>query len=73
MGYVIKLCYLVPKNVVHCAVYRYEYVLDIVRQLIWRIILCDYLPDTTFRFYSIDFQLNADFPSKFYVFYRKIT
>ena len=32
-----------------------------------------YRPHTTFRFYSIDFQLNTDFPSQFYVFYRKIT
>ena len=33
----------------------------------------DYLPHTTIRFYSIDFQFNADFPSQLYVFYRKIT
>ena len=26
---------------------------------------CDYLPHTSFRFYLIDFQLNADFPTKF--------
>ena len=31
---------------------------------------CDYLPHTTLRFNLIDFQLNADFPSKFCVFYR---
>ena len=29
----------------------------------------DYLPHTTFRFYLVDFQLNADFPSQFYVFF----
>ena len=34
---------------------------------------CNYLPHTKFRFYSIDFQLTTDFPSKFYVFYRRIT
>ena len=28
---------------------------------------------TTFRFYLINFQLNTDFPSRFCVFYRKIT
>ena len=28
----------------------------------------DYLQHTTFRFYSIDFQLNANFPSQLYVF-----
>ena len=27
---------------------------------------CDYLPHTMFRFYSIEFQLNADFPSQVY-------
>ena len=27
----------------------------------------------TFRFYSIDFQLNTDFPSQFSIFYPKIT
>ena len=40
--------------------------------------ICDtynynYLQHTTFRFYSLDFQLNADLPSQFCVFfYRKI-
>ena len=34
---------------------------------------CDYLKHNTFRFNFIDFQLNTDFPSRFYVFYRKIT
>ena len=34
---------------------------------------CDYLPQTTFRFHLIDFQLNTDFPSQFCDFYRKIT
>ena len=34
---------------------------------------CDYLQCKTFRFNLIDFQLNRDFPSKFCVFYRKIT
>ena len=34
---------------------------------------CDYLQHTTFRFYLINFQLNTDFPSRFCVFYRKIT
>ena len=28
---------------------------------------CDYLPYTTFRFYSIDFLFNADFPSQFHI------
>ena len=32
---------------------------------------CDYLTHTTFRFHSIDFQLNTDFPSKFCVFTAK--
>ena len=32
---------------------------------------CDYLPSSTVRFYSIDFQLDTDSPSKFCVFYRK--
>ena len=27
---------------------------------------CGYLQHSTFRFISIDFQLNTDFPSKFY-------
>ena len=42
----------------------------------WHIYSCDYLPHTTFiliRFYSVNFQLDTDFPSQFYVFYRKIT
>ena len=34
---------------------------------------CDYLKRNTYRFNLIDFQLNADFPSQFCVFYRKIT
>ena len=34
---------------------------------------CDYLQQTTFRFYLIDFQLNIYFTSQFCVFYRKIT
>ena len=34
---------------------------------------CDYLKHSTFRFNLIDIQLNTDFPSQFYVFYRKIT
>ena len=34
---------------------------------------CGYLKHSTFRFNLIDFQLNTDFPSKFCVFYRKIT
>ena len=34
---------------------------------------CDYLKHNTFRFNFIDFQLNTDFPSQFWVFYRKIT
>ena len=34
---------------------------------------CDYLKHSTLRFNLIDFQLNADFPSQFCVFYRKIT
>ena len=29
---------------------------------------CEYLPNTTFRFYSIDFQFNADFPYEFAFF-----
>ena len=33
---------------------------------------CDYLPHTIFYFYLIDWQLNADFPSQFCVFYLKI-
>ena len=33
---------------------------------------CDYLQRSTFRFNLIDFQFNADFPSQFCVFYRKI-
>ena len=34
---------------------------------------CDYLPHTTFRFYLIYFQLNADFPSQLILrFYPKI-
>ena len=34
---------------------------------------CDYLQHSTFRFNLIDFQLNTDFPSQSYAFYRKIT
>ena len=34
---------------------------------------CNYLKQSTFRFNVIDIQLNADFPSQFCVFYRKIT
>ena len=34
---------------------------------------CDYLKPSTFRFNLIDFQINTDFPSQFFVFYRKIT
>ena len=34
---------------------------------------CDYLQYSTFRFNLINFQLNTDFPSQFYAFYRKIT
>ena len=34
---------------------------------------CGYLKHSTNRFNLIDFQLNTDFPSQFYVFYRKIT
>ena len=34
---------------------------------------CDFLKHSTFGFNLIDFQLNTDFPSQFYVFYRKIT
>ena len=30
---------------------------------------CDDLPQTTFRFYLIDFQLNKDFPSQISIFY----
>ena len=30
---------------------------------------CDYLPHTTFCFYSINFQLNIDFPSQFCIFF----
>ena len=33
----------------------------------------DYLKHSTFRFNLIGFQLNADFPYQFSVFYRKIT
>ena len=33
----------------------------------------DYLQHNTFRFNLIDFQLNTDFSSQFYVFYHKIT
>ena len=33
---------------------------------------CDYLQDTTFRFYLIDFQFNADFPFQLCVFYSQI-
>ena len=41
---------------------------------VWHIIYnCDYLKHSTFRFNLIDFQLNTDFPSQFYVLYRKIT
>ena len=29
---------------------------------------CDYLKHSTLRFNLIDFQLNTDFPSQFYVF-----
>ena len=32
---------------------------------------CDCLPHTTFRFCFIDFQLNTDFPSQFWIFYVK--
>ena len=31
------------------------------------------VPHTTLRVYLIHFQLNADFPFEFYIFYRKIT
>ena len=34
---------------------------------------CDYLPHTTFHFFSTEFQLNTDFSSKFYIFECKIT
>ena len=34
---------------------------------------CNYLPHIIFRLNLIDFQLKNDFPSQFYVFYRKIT
>ena len=34
---------------------------------------CDYLKHSTLRFNLIDFLFNTDFPSQFYVFYRKIT
>ena len=34
---------------------------------------CDYLKHTTFRVNLIDFLLNTDFSSQFWVFYRKIT
>ena len=34
---------------------------------------CDYLQHSTFRFNSIAFQLDTDFPSQFCVFYRKST
>ena len=34
---------------------------------------CDYLKHSTFHFNLINFQLNTDFPSQFYIFYRKIT
>ena len=30
---------------------------------------CDYLKHSTLRFNLIDFQLNTDFPSQFYVFF----
>ena len=33
---------------------------------------CDYLQHSAFCFNSIDFQLNTDFPSQFYLFNRKI-
>ena len=32
---------------------------------------CGYLQHSTYRFNIIDFRLNTDFPSQFYVFYRK--
>ena len=35
--------------------------------------ICDYLLHITFRFYSINFQLDKDFPSRCCIFYRKIT
>ena len=31
----------------------------------------DYLPHTIFHFYLIEFQLNADLPSQFYIFTTK--
>ena len=34
---------------------------------------CGYLLHTMFRFYRVDFQSNADLPSQFCLFYRKIT
>ena len=34
---------------------------------------CDYPKHSTLRFNLIDFQLNTDFPSQFYVFYREVT
>ena len=34
---------------------------------------CDYLQHSTFRFNSINFQLNTDFPFQFCGFYSKIT
>ena len=30
---------------------------------------CDYLPHAIFRFYRLDFQLNTDFLSQFFVFF----
>ena len=35
--------------------------------------ICDYLKHSIFRFNLLNFQLNTDFPSQFFVFYRKIT
>ena len=34
---------------------------------------CNYLPQTIFHFFLIDFQFNKDFPSKLCIFYCKIT
>ena len=34
----------------------------------WHMCYYDYLTHTTFRFYLVDFQLDTDFPSQFYVF-----
>ena len=34
---------------------------------------CGYQQQNTFRFNLIDFQLNTDFPSQFYIFNLKIT